>query len=709
MIKNKILKTAFIAPLMCLTIGALSSCGTEEADLVVYSNIYTAESENNSEAQAFAVKNGKYIYVGDKEGVKKHIKEGKTQVIDHSGLVIPGCTEGHAHYFGGTGQANELIGCNQSYEDVLNTLQNEFNTNHIKQFVSFGWNTVSLMARRAAKYNFADEIESKAPGIPVVLIDNAGHAAVCNRTALNMAGITKEHPTVRGGAVDLLKDGTPTGYVGDQAVFYMTDKTISRPLNDEQYRKACLYAQNELLRYGYTNAVDAFTNMYDQTGLFEAIKKMDDDNALKINVAECYNIKSFDSQIYKTRVDQVVDLVKNYTGKHCNPAYIKLFADGVTESGTGWISHSYKSYEPGKEHGNIIWEQPELDAIVTYANNKGLTVHTHAFGDAACTAMIDSYVNSNAINKKKFRNSIDHVRNIKTEDIERCAENKIPVAANLIWHYDYDEKDPDAKAVRDKVLNNMGEEYYMAGYPMKSLVDKGVIVSSSTDAPAAMDIEGNILNVIEVATTGKAYNNGADAFAVQELLSVKEALKALTIDGAWLLGLENQRGSIKVGKYADFVIIDTNFLNYEGAQLETIHNAKILNTYFEGEKVYTYDPTPKPEPEPEPKKEPTEKQQIVSRALEEMGKPYLWGGVGPDGYDASGLVSYAITGEHQRIATITTMLEWPKSSIPTPGDICVNAGTCGIYYGGGTMISASVGNGVAIMPVEPTMIFVNRP
>lgn len=587
MLKNKTLKTLFVAPLMCLTIGALTSCGAEEADLVVYGSVYTAESENNSEAQAFAVKNVKYIYVGNAEGAKKYIKEGKTQVIQNNGLVIPGCTEGHAHYFDGTGQSNQLIGCNLPYDEVLKVVEKEFKENHIKQFVSFGWNTIDLMKDRADKHNFAEEIEAVAPGIPVVLIDNAGHSAVCNRTALNMAGVTKENPTVRGGAVDLLPDGRPTGYVGDQAVFYMTDKTISRPLNDEQYRKACLYAQNELLRYGYTNAVDAFTNMYDATGLFEAIKKMDDDNALKINVAECYNIKSFDSEIYKTRVDEVVDIVNKYSGKHCNPAYIKLFADGVVESGTGWISHTYKNPLPGKEHGNIIWTQPELDAMVTYANHKGLTVHTHAYGDAACTAMIDSYINSNAINNNKFRNSIDHVRNIKTADVDRCAENNIPVAANLIWHYDYSVNDPKAKEVRDKVMDNMGEEYYMAGYPMKSLVDKGVLVSSSTDAPAAMDIEGNIMNVVEVATTGQAYNNDAAPFAPQELLSVKQALKALTIDGAWLLGLENERGSIKVGKYADFVVLDTNFLHFEGAQLRTIHNAKILNTYFEGEKVYT--------------------------------------------------------------------------------------------------------------------------
>ena len=583
--KNKIT----LLSLSSLLVLGIASCGnnTNIADLVVFSPMYTAENVNDYEAEAFAVKNGKYIYVGDKEGANKFIKEGVTKVINNdNGLVIPGCTEGHAHYFDGTGLNNQLAGCGESYDEVLNTLEKEYKNKGITQFVTVGWTTTSLIERRKAHHNFADEIESKAPGIPVVLIDNAGHAAVCSRTALNKAGITKENPYVRGGAIDLLTDGTPTGYIGDQAVFYMVDKTISKPLNDEQYKKACNYAQNELLRYGYTNTVDAFTNMYDPTGLYDAIKKMDERNELKINVAECYNIKSFDSEIYKTKVDEVVDISKKYSSRHCFPSYIKLFADGVVESGTGWISHSYKSYQPGKEHGNIIWEKPELNSIVTYANSKGLTVHTHSFGDAACTAMIDSYLTSNMLNGTQFRNSIDHVRNIKTEDIIRCANNKIPVAANLIWHYDYSDKHEDTKAIREMIMNNIGEDYYNAGYPMKSLVEKGVIVSSSTDAPAAMEIEGSIVNVIEIATTGKDFNSDADPFAVEELLNVKQTLKALTIDGAWLIGLENERGSIKVGKYADFVVLDTNFLNYQGKELETIHNAKVMNTYFEGEKVY---------------------------------------------------------------------------------------------------------------------------
>ena len=122
---------------------------------------------------------------------------------------------------------------------------------------------------------------------------------------------------------------------------------------------------------------------------------------------------------------------------------------------------------------------------------------------------------------------------------------------------------------------------------MKSLIDNGVIMSSSTDSPVAAFCDGNIQNIIEIATTGIAPDSGAKAFAQSELLTVKEALKALTITGAWQLGLENDRGSIKIGKYADFIVLDKNFLNYQGDQLRTIHNTKILNTYFEGKNVFS--------------------------------------------------------------------------------------------------------------------------
>ena len=578
--------------IICLLAISLSACvgdtDTKTADLVVFGTIYTAEEENDGLAEAFAVKDGKYIYVGDKEGAERYIQEGKTEVIDRAGegLIIPGCTEGHSHYFDGTGLNSQLPGSGRSYEEVLNILEEQVKNNNIEQFVSFGWNPYELTEKIADGNNFAEEIESIAPGIPVVLIDGSGHSAFCNTTALKNAGIL-DNPEVRGGEVGLDKDGKPSGYVSDQAVYYVTDKVISKPLTDEQYKNACIYGMNKLLELGYTNVLDAFTNMYHPTGLYEAIKKMDDDGELKINIAGCYNIKSYDAGIYQTRVDEVVDIVDEYSSTHFNPAYIKLFLDGVVESGTGWIIDEYNYAEEGKEHGNIIWNQKELNSLVQYANQKGILIHSHTYGDAACKSALDAYIASNKANGDQFRNSLGHVRNIKAEDILKAAEYKIPVAENLIWHTDYNDDDPEQLQTKQYILSYVPEDMYYNGYPMKSLVDQGVIVSSSTDAPAAQFIEGSIMNVLEVAVTGITPGDDAQTFAADELLTVREGLKALTINGAWQLGLEKERGSVKVGKYADFVILDKNILNYKDEELRTIGNTKILNTYFEGNNVYS--------------------------------------------------------------------------------------------------------------------------
>lgn len=587
--KQKINKKLVILLLIVLMMLSVVGCNLSEekiADLVVFGTIYTAEDDNEV-VEAIAIKDGKYIYVGNKEDVKDYIKEEKTEIINiaSNGLIIPGCTEGHGHYFSGVGLNSQLEGINCGYDELLEIIKEKVEKENIKQFISMGWNTYELEEKINSGYDFAQEIEKVAPGIPVVLLDASVHNALCNTTALNKAGLFN-NPLINPDELGTKENGELNGYISDQTVYYLLEKALENPFTVQQYKNACMYGMNRLLELGYTNALDAFTNMYGQTELYTALKEMDESNELKMNVVGCYNINVYEANNYKNKVDAVCDVVNNYTSSHFNPGFIKLFADGVVESGTGWISKEYQYAEKGKEHGNIIWKQEDFNKLVEYANSKGILVHTHTYGDAAIKATLDAYIASNKANNKQFRNCLAHVRNIQEEDIIRASENNIPVAENLIWHTDYNENVDVEKQIKEYIVGNIGEDYYYSGYPMKSLIEHGIIMSSSTDAPAAEFIEGSIMNVIEVATTGINPNETANAFSKQELLTVKEALKSLTINGAWQLGIENERGSIKVGKYADFVILDTNIIDYKNEQLRTIHNVKILSTYFEGQKVY---------------------------------------------------------------------------------------------------------------------------
>lgn len=585
-------KIISILHVLCMMAIIMTGCGSrvpvETADLVVIGTTFTAEDGNKKIVESFAVKDGRYIYVGSKDGVKPFIKDGETKVVDMNGdgLIIPGCTEGHSHYFGVYGIQSQLPYADKSYSELLDVIKEKVASGDIKQFGIFGWDTSELRERKAAGDNFAEELERIAPGIPVVLIDNTGHNAVCNTTVLRKLGLLV-NPKVRGGEVCLDKDGKPSGYVSDQAVGYVFENSIKDILTAEQSLKACKVAQDELLSMGYTNAFDAYLNQFDETSVYEALKTLDDKNELKINVAACYNIKSYDADIYKEKVDKVSDIAEKYKSEHFNPKFIKIFADGITEEGTGWVINKYRNAPKEKEYGNIIWKPEELKDIVTYANSKGILTHTHSFGDAACKAVLDAYIASNAENSGEYRNCLGHVRNIAKEDIIRAAKNRIPIAANLVWHTDYDESDPTQQKIKKFLIERMSENMYYSGYPMKSLIEKGVVVSSSTDAPAAMTTEGTPMNVLEIAVTGVDPNDSAKPFTTKELLTIEEGLKALTINGAWQLGLEEERGSIKEGKYADFVILDKNILNYKGDELRTISNTKILSTYFEGENVYS--------------------------------------------------------------------------------------------------------------------------
>ena len=571
------------------------------ADMVVYGKIFTADNAE-SMAEAFAVKDGKFIFVGSKADAQQYITH-DTQVVDHTGkgLIIPGCTEGHGHFVGLDGVARMLPGYKEPYSKLVGSIISDKMKTNPGPFLSFGW--AHLDVPEFSTNNYAMEIEAVSQGYPVLMMDEGGHSALCNRTALKKAGLINDQgeiiQQVRGGRVIAIQnpDGTPSniasGYLSDEAVLYVIEHTMDKLLSDEEYMDACKLGVTELNKRGFTSYLDAMINALDDGKMYKYLNELDEINELTVNIAGYYAIRSYYwgkpeggsiPESVTKHIDHVCDLNKQYTKGHVQANGIKLFADGVTDSGTGWISGEYKT--PGlpedKKHGNIIWKQEEMNSIVAAVNAKGLSVQTHAFGDKACESVIDAYISSPAANQLKVRNSLTHVRNISDADIARCAKNNIGIAANLIWHLGSNDQ------LRDYYLNLMPDDIYWSGYPMKSLLAAGVPVSSSTDAPCGEDLLGTVVNIIGVCVTGQVLVQlEVPPFNAKELLSVSEAIKVLTIGGASSLGIENDHGSIEVGKYADFVMLDQDLFELEkqNKQLD-IFKTNIESTWFEGWQVY---------------------------------------------------------------------------------------------------------------------------
>ncbi|MBO5629307.1 MAG: amidohydrolase family protein [Aeriscardovia sp.] len=253
-IKNWVLAVILI----CGAMSVLTSCA-DKADLVVYGKIFTAEG--NQIVEAFAVKDGKYIYVGDKAGAKSYIQEGKTEVLDYTGkgLVMPGCGNGHAHY--SMGVAIPSVGTVISMNDDVDTFLNEIVPAAVKKaretgataIFGFGWSLYTFQEKMPTR----QQLDAICDDIPIYFADEEGHKGLANTLCLVKAGIMKEDGTVlkkgndiRGGEIVMGPDGTPTGFLKEQAGTYTRSFLDNEHLYTVDVAKANMAViQDQLLCY----------------------------------------------------------------------------------------------------------------------------------------------------------------------------------------------------------------------------------------------------------------------------------------------------------------------------------------------------------------------------------------------------------------------------------------------------------------------------
>ena len=251
-----------------------------------------------------------------------------------------------------------------------------------------------------------------------------------------------------------------------------------------------------------------------------------------------------------------------------------LFVEAV-ETRTGAM---IEPYVDDKKIYPSFWSVDRLADITRECNARGLTVHTHVMGDAAIRETADAYIQGG---DGAHRNCLVHLRNVRKEDFRRFAENNIACSAGFTWHVANGEEE-DAQ-----FAEFLDDEYIKHAYPMKSFFDAGVWVSSHSDFPANIPCPQDPFGIMEVAVTGQRPDLPADkklpAYDTNELVTVEQAFQALTINGAWQVGLENERGSIKVGKWADFVLADQDVF---ACAVTNIAKTAVVSTWFEGERVY---------------------------------------------------------------------------------------------------------------------------
>ena len=571
--------------IIAFTFAALLAAGCNNvADTVIFGTVYTADTDAPS-AEAIAVKDGKFIYVGDKAGAEPYIRDGITEVVDHTGkgMVMPGCFEGHAHYLMGNS-----LGCMggltldpiaddvNSFFEKLKLAYADAKQNGKSCIFGFGWNYQTFDGQGMPTRTQLDAI---CPDVAVFIHDSEGHKSLANSVCLRNAGIIDAEDNVlkgevRGGKICMDAAGKPDGLLLEQAVAYVRNRGIDfdEILTDDVATQAILMSQQMLLANGYVSYMDGWSNYFGNQRYFDIADKLDDAGELHILLGMSYE---FDSSCENVDAELAKAFEgRKYTKGHVNANYVKLFIDGTVEGGTGLTTEPYPDGHPGIAN----WEEDEVACITGKANAQGFTMHVHTMGDGAVHRCVNAFEEKGS---KEARNTLVHVRNMPQEDFQRVADNDIVVVSGMLWHLLLDE-------MREPIKDFAPASVAWKSYPMKSYFDNGIVMTSHCDFPATSGSPYDPFGIMEIAVTGSApYPENPNRYSMpwwpEELITREQALRALTINGAWQMHCEKERGSIKTGKYADFLLVDKDVME---CPVRDIHTAKVVSTWFEGKKVY---------------------------------------------------------------------------------------------------------------------------
>lgn len=388
---------------------------------------------------------------------------------------------------------------------------------------------------------------------PMFLIRSCGHVAVANSRALALAGVTSETPDPPGGVIVREADGEPTGILQETAMT-LAQHLIPEPTDTEKIA-AVQAASAYLLSLGVTAATDPDV-MPDWLDIY---RKMEADDLLKIRLNLLASRRSG---------DRIVPLPEKFVSDWLRLDSVKFFADGGMTSATAAISVPYRETET---HGVLIYEAEALADLMWEAHSQGFRIGTHANGDVAIEQVVSTYELLNEREPRPdLRHRIEHLALPTEAHRQRCARLGVTVATQPVF----------LSAMGATFRRYMPEQFYERAYGVRQMLDSGLTVALSTDAPVVPD--ANPLLGLKAAID--RHDHAGNPLGENQKITPQEALYAYTMGGAIMSGDEAVIGTITPGKWADLVILNGDPLN---TPAESMLALSVVQTYVAGKLAYT--------------------------------------------------------------------------------------------------------------------------
>ncbi|MFP3388088.1 amidohydrolase [Brevibacillus sp. SIMBA_040] len=520
--------------------------------------VVTVDAENRI-MEAVAVKGNQILAAGSNEEIKQHI-HAETKIIDLQGKsLLPGFIDAHLHItIYGTNKLG--VDCKargiQSVAELLDALKEQAHKTSPGEWVrACGFDENLMMEKRYPTLAELDEISTNHP---IFVMRTCAHHSVVNSCAMGIAQYDRDTPDPQGGRIDRDESGALTGFLVETAHMKMFELAA---FNEAEYKKGLRMASKDFVAAGITSVHDA--GGYGPEN-YRAMQKAVQEGDVKVRIYAIICSLNQSEDFVRKMID--AGLVTGTGDNRFRIGPAKVFTDGASIAPTMAMREPFTS-KP-EDYGILYYEQDELNTILGEAHAKGFQITAHAQGDRAIEMLLNCFEAAlEAHPRENHRHRIEHAGVSAPDLLRRMAGLGVVPIPNPAFIYDYG----------DSYVKNIGERVGHM-FPARDQFDLQIIAAGASDSPVT---DFNPLIGIHAAVNRQS--KSGQAVGDNQRVSVMEAIRMFTWNGAYASFEEGIKGSIEPGKLADLVVLDGNILD---TPVERIKERKVAMTMIDGELVY---------------------------------------------------------------------------------------------------------------------------
>ncbi len=515
-------------------------------------------------AQAIAIKDEKIIAVGDDQQITQYAHT-STQIIDAKGhLVLPGLQDTHIHFQLSSADIyhSAVLYEAETLAQALAIIKEFSEKNPLKKWIrGVGFDPVLFTEKELTK----EALDGVTAGRPALILASDYHNGWANSLAFELAGVKVESREPENGRFARLNDGSPKGFIYEDAIWYMN--RVAPSYTDDELLEAMSHYCHEFNKQGITGVLDAMApRSYLKN--YSTLHKRGD---LSLRV-RCTS-KIFSHQALQPQLDELISMREEYNSDMVSLHSAKFFLDGVMENGTAYFINPRSD---NGENSELMFSPSKISEYFSAFDKEKFQLHVHTIGDGAVRAALDG-IEAAQLNNGSWdsRHQLAHLQVVDPTDIPRFKQLGVLANFQTLW------TQPDKE--NDILINTMlGKKRSQWLYPIGELIKQDATCMLSSDWGVSTYEPFSIIQSGITRQTLDA-NVNSEVNTAQHRISVFDAIKGYTINAAHAAWRDDVTGSIEVGKYADVVILNQDVFNIS---VYDIHKTQALLTLLGGKQVY---------------------------------------------------------------------------------------------------------------------------